>query len=801
MLSPRWRKVLGDGKAAQGRLALMVAALAVSVAALTTMLSAYAVLKREVSRNYLGTNPAAAQLVVDKVDEAVAQSVRGQAGVADAEASSMVRARVVTGDGEVRPALLFVVPDLRNSRINSVRLTSGVWPASNDAIVLERTAVGVARAAVGQSLVVELARGTRQTLKIVGTVHDPSLAPAWQEQAVYGYITPAALTRLGGDTDLHILKLVVNRPGAITQEIAEIARGVAQWLRQSGHSVQEIRIPPPGMHPHQPQMMTLLVMLLVFSALGLLVGSVLGATIVGGLLATQIRDIAVMKAVGARTGQIAALYLALVGLVALLAVGIGTPLGLAAGRAWAGASAQLLNLEIDSYAVPAWVLMANALSSILIPLAAAVIPIARASRRTVREAISDAGISRDAVVAGRFERSLTTVSALGSVTTLGFRNAFRRRGRLLLTIALLTTAGGVFITSSNLRSAWYENIAASAAARHYDLEIEMQQPVPEQTVKRVLRSLAGVRQVESWPVSAVNVDPGDHIEISSVYPDEGHGRITLRAALPSTELMGIDLIAGRWLLPNDGDAVVINSTAQAIAFPHISVGETVDLLVRHQPRRLKIVGIVREVMTPGAVYATPQGFSGDDFPVGTTNAARVALVDRSQAEVIAKTATEALEREGVAVRAVITEKLIRAAQTGHIRILVYALGFIAATMALVGTLGLASMLSSSVTERTREFGVMRAIGARATDIRRIVLGEALVGGILGAAFAIPASLPLSAIVAKIVGRVSTQPLGLGLGLSPIVVWFVIATIASIGAALYPSFRASRLTVREALAVS
>ena len=63
-MSPRWRKLLGDVRAARGRLMMMVLALAAGIFGVGTILSAYGILTREISKNYLGTNPATAQLRV-----------------------------------------------------------------------------------------------------------------------------------------------------------------------------------------------------------------------------------------------------------------------------------------------------------------------------------------------------------------------------------------------------------------------------------------------------------------------------------------------------------------------------------------------------------------------------------------------------------------------------------------------------------------------------------------------------------------------------------------------------------------
>jgi putative ABC transport system permease protein len=785
-----------DARAARGRLVLLGLALAVSGAAVTTMLSTYVVLGRELARNYLSTNPASAQIVLDRSDEETARAVARYPGVADVEPSSAVWGRVALPQGGVRPALLFVIPHPGGARINTVRLQSGDWPVSDDQIVLERSAFGVAQASIGDSLALEFPGKRSARLEIVGAVHDPSLAPAWQEQVVYGYVTPAALA--GVDPDLHILKLTVVPAIRDARAIETVARGVAKRLTELGRTVREIRIPPPRTHPHQTQVMTLLAMLLGFSVCGLLLGSVLGAAIVAGFIAQQAHDIAVMKAIGARSVQIGALYLVLVGGIALAAAAAGIPLGILAASGWVSAIAKLLNLDVASVRVPWLIATASAAVAISAPLTAAGLPVWMAARRSVRQTIGEWGLARDSRAPGIAARALARVRMLSTTVALGLRNAFRRRARLILAVAAFASAGAMFIASAELRSAWSDNVAASAATRRYDLEIRLQNAESAARVRHIVDALPGVREVESWPVAEVALDEGDHIAVSHSYPDEGHGRITIRAVPSATRLLSLRLAAGRWLRQSDDDAVVLNNAAQ-IALHGAKVGDSLDILIRGEPRHVRVAGITREIMTPAALYTTAEVFAGRDFPAASTNSIRVALLPGTAVDAVAAAATAALESAGIAVRGTVSEKLIRAAQSGHIRILISALGFVAALMALVGVLGHASMLSTGVVERTREFAILRIVGAGAGDIRRVVLSEAMVSGLFGGAAAIPLSLPISQIIGGIVGRVSGQPLVLGLATAPVVTWVGICVAAAALGGLYPSIRAARCCVRATLA--
>src|SRR5205814_58072 len=163
------------------------------------------------------------------------------------------------------------------------------------------------RAALGTPVEVELPHGGKRQIALSATVHDPGLAPAWQEQTVYGYVTPQTLAQLGEAVPLDLLKIVVSDGADDARAIERHTRELVGWLGTQGQVVQEVRIPPPKLHPHQAQMNGVLVMLLIFSLLALALGAVLTATIVGGLLAQQVRQIAIMKAIGAGSRQISAL--------------------------------------------------------------------------------------------------------------------------------------------------------------------------------------------------------------------------------------------------------------------------------------------------------------------------------------------------------------------------------------------------------------------------------------------------------------------------------------------------------------
>jgi putative ABC transport system permease protein len=105
----------------------------------------------------------------------------------------------------------------------------------------------------------------------------------------------------------------------------------------------------------------------------------------------------------------------------------------------------------------------------------------------------------------------------------------------------------------------------------------------------------------------------------------------------------------------------------------------------------------------------------------------------------------------------------------------------------------------NVLERTREFAVLRVIGARAGAIRRGVIAEGVLVGILSTVIALVLSAPLTMLVDWIVGAASFGPaLGTVLSAAAIPPWLAIIVLSAAGASAYPAWKASKLTIRQAL---
>lgn len=775
---------------------MMTVAIAMGVFAVTAISTAYCILARELDQQYLATNPAAALLDVDPLSEAAIAGFRAQPGIAWAELGGRMAGRIEVAKGVWLPLLLFVVPDFAPPRIATLRLVAGRWPSESNGIVLERTALAVANSDVGRDITVQTPNGPAHGLHVVGAVHDPSLAPAWQQQAVYGYVTPATLRFLGEDPELRVLKVSVSTPGADPRLIEQIIVNAAQWLQREGHAVGEVRIPPRH-HPHQSQMTGVIRMLMIFGALTLTLSAILTATITASLLAPQVRQIAVMKAVGATTAQIAGLYLALVAGIGVIAVSIGMPLGVVGGRALAENVAHMLNFDLVNVSVPLWIFAGLALAGAGLPLLLALFPIIDASRRSVREMLNDFGGGR-AARAGHAAGWTTRLSLRDAALTLALRNGVRRRLRLVLMVALLAAAGALFMTGLNTKAIFDQSLIDAAAERHFDVEFLFARPADATAAVAAALAVPGVDRVEPFGDAPAALARGG-VAIVRTYPDGGHGSLRINSLPWNSGFVSPVISAGRWLGRDDVDSAVLNSQALAM-FPALELGDPVRISVAGRPVNLVLEGVVREHMAPATIYVSSTVIARAMSAPGVTTGIRVGLspLDPESATKATAAIGGALEKAGVTVLQEITKAQLGLALAGHQFILIFILMVISALMAIVGLLGLASAMATSVQERARELSVLRAIGAGNTAILRSIIAEGLFVGAVSVAPAALLSVPLTMAVARVVGASPSGAASYFSSASALPLWLAMILVGAATASTYPAWRASRLTIREAL---
>jgi putative ABC transport system permease protein len=799
-LNPRWRKMVRDLWINKARTALVVLSLAVGVFTVSFLINTQSLLRTAFEREYAAVNPSSATLVIPEgFDQDFVDAVRKMPAIEDAEGRRSLDVRLKTGENQWINLNLLAIDDFGDIRIDKVQSYNGAWPPVKGEIILERSSLRLAAmpdVSAGDTLTIQTAKGDQATLNLVGIGYDFNRTPSAGTGIAYGYMTLETLERLGERTDLNELRIVVAPASRKLDE--EYIHQVADWIKErvekSGRSVKAISVPEPGQHPLGTVLDSLNVMLGTLSVLTLFGGALLVFNTIAALLAQQVRQIGIMKAVGARAGQIATLYLVMVLIFGLLALAITTPLSISSGIRAAGSLADLFNLDLGAVAVriPAQAIAVEALIGFGIPFLAAIYPIWSGTRVTVREAISDYGLSKTGS-AGLQDRFLSRLRGryFRRPVLLSLRNTFRRRARLVLTLLPLVLSGSILITVVNVRAALMNELNDIFAYRDYDVNVSFDRPYRLAEIENTALRVPGVNRVEGYRQTR---------DAYRLRPDGTRSNnISVVSLSPDTQTTRLPLVEGRWLAMQDETAAVVN---EAFLRDEVDVqlGDQLSFEINGRNISVQVVGIVNEKMSPAGIYVNDLYFGKLLGGVGRTNNLWVETIPGTPEENMKEDLEAQFEQAGLAVVSLKTTTEERSFVEFHFSIMIIPLGLAAIMLALVGGLGLSGTMSTNVMERSREVGVMRSIGASDGGIQRIFMVEGLFIGFISWLIGAAAALPFTYMLNVMVGNTFLYtPLTYVFSISGALIWLIIVLITAALSCYIPAQSASQTSVRELLA--
>jgi putative ABC transport system permease protein len=167
---------------------------------------------------------------------------------------------------------------------------------------------------------------------------------------------------------------------------------------------------------------------------------------------------------------------------------------------------------------------------------------------------------------------------------------------------------------------------------------------------------------------------------------------------------------------------------------------------------------------------------------------------------VTKNLKETFELHNLKVSGSQTQADLRATNEWQFSLVTSMLLALSVIVALVGAIALMGALSIGVIERTKEIGVLRAIGARSRTILGIFLMEGVLQGLISWVIAIPLSLVVSPIVAAQLGKVMFgATLDYQYNWLAVGIWLGIVVVVSILASIMPARGATRISVRDSLA--
>lgn len=793
-MRPTWRKILADLWENKLRSLLVVASIAVGVFAIGVIAGAYVIIPQDLNVAYAAVNPVNVALTTDAFPPELVASVRRLEGVAQAEArrSVAVRVRRTETSSGWDALTLVAIPDWPQSRINILTPVQGAAIAQDRQVVLEHKSLAQLGLAVGDGLEIELPDGTLRTLPIVGAVQDSTDPYGAVLGDLKGFVTYGSLEWLHQPATLDQLYLVAEQPND-REAIQAVAERVRAHLQRDGRAVHRTQTAPQNRHPLASIVTALLGMLGLLGGLVVFLSSSLIANTMSALLNQHLRQIGVMKLVGATRRQVVAVYLAMILAFSAVALAAAIPLGMSGARGLSALVADILNFPLQGYRpVPLAVALQVAVA-LLAPTAAGLAPVLSGARVSVHRAIGGEGLASAPARGGGLEAALNRARWLSRPLLISLRNTFRRKRRLALTLLTLSLGGAVFISVFTSRLALDRKVEEVGRYFMADVNLDLLRPYRIDQIRALALEVPEVRAVEAWAATVGELLRPDGSVAESV---------TILAPPADSAAVQPIVLQGRWLLPEDEHAIAVSDIFWR-DYPDLRAGDTLRLKVAGKEREWTVVGILQYTETDYLV-----AYANYDYIASLLGQPQQASMYRILTEPqdpatqrrVAAALYNRLDAAGVRVSQVETGAAFSASLTNALGILTLVLLVMALLTALVGSIGLTGTMSMNVLERTREIGVMRAIGAHDGIIARLVVWEGLTIGMISFVLAAVLSFPISSALSNIISQaIFRSPSRFSVAWQGFALWFVVVSALSALASLWPARNATRLTIREVLA--
>ena len=794
LLKPRWSKVFSDLWDDKTRTGLVVASIAVGVFAIGMIISAYVILGADINRSYAAVNPPNIVVWTDPFDRNLVRAIEKIAGVKEVEGRRIIAIRARKGAENWQNLTLIGVSDFTGN-INHLIPIEGTNSPGEGEVIVSQNLMFTTGFRTGDSIEIELPDGSKHHLAVAGLVTDQTTSKPDPNSTNNAFISLETLKSFGLDTGFNQLYITVDGEGSDREIIASVAASIKDKVKSSQREVYRMDQKLSSEHPMTSSILAVIGVLGALGALITILSSSLIINTLNALLTQQLRQIGVMKLVGARSYQILGMYLTLIIVYSLIALLLAVPLGALAGYGLAWFIANLMGAVLQGFRIIPAAVLTQALIAILIPLGAGFFPVNKGAKTSVRRAISNYRPVVQAKKRNILNLSNKWFSWISRPILLSFRNTFRQRGRLLLTLFTLTVAGAVFIAVFNVRDSM--NNVMDQLMQHFmgDVTVNFLQPYRVNRVEQALLGVPGVEGVEGWGGAGGEIwDTNDNLvtKLSIVAPPQ------------DTQLLHPEFVAGRWLLPNDTNAIVVSDTIYQF-YPNLKPGDRLMIKIPGlRKEQWEVVGVFRFVNMLGDPMAyTNFEFLADKMHMSNQAASYRIITeahDASSQQTLTRHIDDHLGARNFLVQSVQSGYRLRANATQAVNTLVVFLLIMAILTAFVGSIGLTGTMSINVLERTREIGVMRTIGAVDIVIMQSVIIEALVIGLITWLLAIGLSFPISFLLLTIVGEammgsamtLSFTPLG-------ILLWLAVVIFLSVFASIMPARNAARLTINEVLA--
>jgi putative ABC transport system permease protein len=776
--------------------------------------------------------------VVPSFPESLLARVRQLPGVQEAEGGIDDQAKLVGRNGKViasgGPGLAFSVNPAGNQRFNPLELTQGRWPSAPDEIAIDKATADKKHYQVGDMIGV-IARGPVKTFRIVGLVKFGGLnSLGGATFAIFDLPTAQRVfDKIGKLDTIGVASKQNVTPQELVKEIQPILPPTAQ-VRTGQQQAKQASKDTSGF------LNILEYFLLAFGFIALFVGIFVIANTLSITITQRTRELATLRTLGATRRQVYWSVILEAAIIGLFAAVTGLFLGVGLAK---GLNSLFVSLGIDlpqtGTVFATRTIVVSLLLGVVVTVIAAIWPALRATRVPPIAAVREGAVLPRSRLA-RFSSLAATLTIVGSIALMLvglFVGGLTTKERLLavgigavglfIGVAMLaptlvpplarvlgwpaTKIGGA--AGSLARGNAIRNpgrTATTASALMIGLALVTLVAVLaaglkstfEGSVNAIFRADYALTSQDNFsPISIASANalkgvPGVLV-VSGVRAGEGRAfgsRISVTGVAPDiSKVVNVKWQAGSPETPgqlgNDGAFV-----SKDFAKSHdLKVGSTVVVEI---PTGQKLHLTVKGIFAPpkgGSPYGdvTISSASFDRLFPNPTNV--FTFVNMQGGVTPANTAVLTAALAKFPDAKIQTESEFKKNQERGITLLLNLLYVLLSLAIVISLLGIVNTLILTVFERTRELGMLRAIGMTRRQVRTMIRHEAIITALLGAALGIPVGIVLALMVGEAIKYPAfTIPWG------TIVVFVIAAIVVGLLAAIFPARRAGRLNVLEAL---
>lgn len=782
----------------KGRTWRVIAIIAIGAFAVGAILGGKEFIRQDVTRTWQASNPATIGLEVNPpVDDSLVETLDNLKEVEIIEGwfqDKTVRWRRSPHD-PWQPAVLVALEDYEEQTIRQVTLDSGDWP--------HRKLMGVQRGrGLGVEDQVELQLDNQvYPVELNGVLYNAGHpSPAMLPDPMF-FTTRERFTQLTGETGSSLVLATI-------PHYSDAGVKTAADLLQHELEKQDIEVTPaisapggfktrtgrPDQFTNQDALDSIFLILTVMAAATLILGLFLVYNTITAVIMQQVNQIGMMKAIGARFGQILTIYLSLILVYAGLALMLAAPLGALGAYGLRVMMVQRVGMIPGPFAISLTAVAVQAGVALLTPLLVSILPIYLGAHITVREAITTYGLG---TVSSLLDRLLAKLDFIPRLASLTLGNTFRNQKRVLFTQITLVGAGVMFMMVMHTRLTMTHTFGeALLSIFQANVLLDLEEEARIRQIERLTRSHSEVSTVEVYGTAKGTARSKGQPESND------DSKVNLRGLpLPSRTYVP-QLQAGRWLQPGDDYAIVLNQeVAQAMG---VGVGDWITIdLPNQRESDWQVVGLLFEPVDQEVAIVRRETLLREIDEVGRGQSIRVQTVHQDAASEAATAAELRVlyETHGYEVTASSQDTSHRLAteRTQRMALIFAILTVMAVMTAVVGAVALSGTLAINVLERTREIGVMRAIGASSWAVAGQFIGEGLILGWLSWLLAIPLSVPAGRLLSQALTRTLHIELVYQFSTWGVWYWLGIITVLAVIASWFPAQKAAQTSVRESLA--